>query len=249
MKIKSLVIVNIAVVFLCVSGIAGWAYTPQTPREPQPDQEKVTSQAGRPPSSYDVQESPLSPSGDTKEAQPEQAHPPALALAGSVEKASITIDISQGMNAVQKALDQLSKNGTLEIVGQGVLSSDGLRIPQGTTINLGQNVSVVLGDLKASDLPAKSNADPVSAGNSMTTNTSSAEIIAGGSDLLTVEGVKADIQQLQNNLKAATSDQVRKEIRASIRQDREQIREIRQANLKAIHKKNLPVIHQHIKKK
>jgi hypothetical protein len=251
MKKLDLTAVVATVIFLSVSGITGWAYTPPAPRAVQPEQEKATQSANQPPSSYDVQESPLSPPAITKEVQPEQVSTPPVDLTSSIKNAaSVTIDVSQGMNAVQKALDQLPGNGTLEIVGQGVLVSDSLRIPAGATINVGQDVSLVLGDLKAGNLPAEVIADPAGAGTSITTTVSSSTEITGtGTVPLTVDGLKADIRQLQKNLKTAATDQARKEIRESIQRDRELIRETRQANMKSIHKKNLPVTHQHLKKK
>jgi hypothetical protein len=162
---------------------------------------------------------------------------------------SVSVDVSQGMNAVQKALDQLPKNGTLEITGQGVLNSDSLRIPAGATINLSQDVSLVLGDLTAGDIPAIVNTGSVGAGTSMTASSSALEITGSGTMPLTVDALKADIQQLQKNLKAATTAEARVGIQKSIQRDRELIREMRQSNMKSIHKKNLPVIHQHTKKK
>jgi hypothetical protein len=251
MKKNGLSVLVITVIFLSVSSIAGWAYTPPTPRTAQPEQEKATQSANQPPSSYDVQESPLSPPVITKEVQSEPVPTLPANLNSSIKNtASVTVDISQGMDTVQKALDQLPKNGALEIIGQGVLASDSLRIPAGTTINISQDVSLVLGDLKAGNLPMEGIADPVGTGTSMTTTASSSTEITGtGTGVLTVEGLKADIQQLQKNLKIATTAQARKEIRESIQRDRELIRETRQANMKSIHKKNVPVTHQHVKKK
>ena len=235
--------IRIAFMSLFIFSATGWAYTPPTPRESQDEQQKVTSQANLPPSSYDVQEGPLSAAGDTKEIKPEQAAITPHVIRPSEKISNSTIDISQGMDAVQKALDLLPENGILQITGQGALNSDSLRIPAHATINLEQKVSLVLGDPTAGNLPAE-----VKTGSIGTGSPTAASPSSGARDLLTVDGLKADIQQLQTNLKAATP-QAQKEIRTAIQRDRDMIREMRQANMKSIHKNILPVVRKQTKKK
>ena len=142
---------------------------------------------------------------------------------------------------IQSALDKLPANGILEIKGQGVLASDTLRIPEGVTINISENVSLVLGDLTAGDLPA-------GVGSSIT-SASTAAITESGTIPVTVDSLKTDIHQLQINLKAATTLEERKAIQTSIKKDQKMIQELRKKNLKAIHKIILEAVHTKSKKK
>ena len=209
--------------------------------------------AGPSTSNYDTQESPLSPSTieGTEMVRPEQAETPSIGMEYAVKSTPTVgpkgietlsphtvIDIHDD---IQSALDKLPANGILEIKGQGVLASDTLRIPEGVTINISENVSLVLGDLTAGDLPA-------GVGSSMT-SASTAVITEGGTISMTVSSLKRDILQLQTDLKAAKDPQERREKQAALKKAQKNVRESQQRNRQAIHKIIAEAVHTKSKKK